>query len=180
MLFELAFYFIININQQMIQEFLKERLENSLGYVWFITTVTPGTNTDMAIYEPPSAALAVSQATQATQATASTWSILEMTGRWLGLLGNGLHSLDMLVFSSTTGTWLVYMLKLAAAVLCLRMLVWSLRSIADLCKVLSEILSHVQAASSFLLACFWMHDLHTTNIQEQPRLRKRQEVLKIL
>lgn len=164
----------------MIQEFLKERLENSLGYVWFITTVTPGTNTDMAIYEPPSAALVVSQPTQATASASTTWSILDITRRWLGLLAHCLHSLDLLVFSSTTGTWLVYMLKLAAAVLCLRMLVWSLRSIADLCKVLSEILSHVQAASSFLLACFWLQGLNTNTQEEQPRLRKRQEVLKIL
>ena len=157
----------------MIQEFLKQRLENSLGYVWFITaTATTGTNTDLAVYEPPSAALVVSQATQATHATASTWSILEMTGRWLGLLGNGLHSLDMLVFSSTTGAWLVFLTKLAAAVLCLRMLVWSLRSIADLCKVLSEILGYVHA----LGACFIL----SNPTPQQAKLRKRQEVLKIL
>ena len=97
-----------------------------------------------------------------------------MTGRWLGLLGNGLHSLDMLVFSSTTGAWLVYILKLAAAVLCLRMLVWSLRSIADLCKVLSEILGYVHALS----ACFVLST--PNNTMQQTKLRKRQEVLKIL
>lgn len=156
----------------MIQEFLKERLENSLGYVWFITTVLPGTNTDLTVYEPPSAALAVPQGTQATASASTAWSILDIASRWLGLLGNGLHSLDMLVFSSTTGAWLVFLTKLAAAVLCLRMLVWSLRSVADLCKVMSEILGYVHALS----ACFVIHN----STPQQAKLRKRQEVLKIL